>query len=60
MNLYHHIKWLIVSDSDMTYIPRHMSNDDSNTEFDNDVESDSEVNVVEMVNVSDVDILVVE
>ena len=37
-----------------------MSNDDSNTEFDNDVESDSEVNVVEMVNVSDVDILVVE
>ena len=51
MNLSHHIKQIIVSDSEMNLIPRRMSNDDSDMECYSDVESDSEVNFGEEVNV---------
>ena len=51
-NLSHRIKRPTVADSGMTLVPRYMINDDSDKEWNSDVESDIEVNVGEEVNVS--------
>ena len=53
MNLYHHIRQLIVQDLGMTFVPTRMKNDDSDTECVIDVDSGIYMNDDEEVNGED-------
>ena len=45
INSYHNIKHIIVSDSEMTLLPRWMINDDSDMEYESDMELDIKANI---------------